>query len=181
MGALLRAHDHEVQQPMDTWKLLESLQQQLKQFSKKFSLETPLRIQGTTTPVSATFKTMIEETTKIQESHSRFLKITKEERMEKLKGMTEEDLRTLETTDQISKDQSKVKELKEIEVLICNQSMIKIPPLFGGLETQKSLPRAKVEFYWEGTKSWHVRVVKEEYITKVIKLSSRYWPIGRSP
>ena len=110
-------------------------------------------IQETTTQVSATFKTMIEETSKILESHSQFLKITKEERMEKLEGITKEDLRTLETTDQISK----VKELKEIEVLTCNQSMIKILPLVGHLETQKSLPRAKVEFYWEGTRSWHVQ------------------------
>ena len=67
--------------------------------------------------------------------------------------MNEEDLRTFETIDQISK----VKELKEIEVLTCNQSMIKILPLVGHLETQKSLPRAKVEFYWEGARSWHVQ------------------------
>ena len=117
MGALLRAHDHEVQQPMDTWKLLESLQQQLKQFSKKFSLETPLRIQETTTQVLATFKTMIEEPSKKQESHNQFIEITKDERMEKLEGVTEEDLRTIESIDQVSKDQSKVKELKEIELL----------------------------------------------------------------
>ena len=117
MGALLRAHDHEVQQPMDTWKLLESLQQQLKQFLKKFSLETPLRIQETTTQVLATFKTMIEEPSKKQESHNQFIEITKDERMEKLEGVTEEDLRTIESIDQVSKDQSKVKELKEIELL----------------------------------------------------------------
>ena len=135
MGALLRAHDHEVQQPMDTWKLLESLQQQLKQFSKKFSLETPLRIQETTTQVLATFKTMIEEPSKKQESHNQFIEITKDERMEKLEGVTEEDLRTLESIDQVSKDQSKVKELKKIELLTWNKSMIKILQLVGDLET----------------------------------------------
>ena len=135
MGALLRAHDHEVQQPMDTWKLLESLQQQLKQFLKKFSLETPLRIQETTTQVLATFKTMIEEPSKKQESHNQFIEITKDERMEKLEGVTEEDLRTLESIDQVSKDQSKVKELKEIELLTWNKSMIKILQLVGDLET----------------------------------------------
>ena len=135
MGALLRAHDHEVQQPMDTWKLLESLQQQLKQFSKKFSLETPLRIQETTTQVLATFKTMIEEPSKKQESHNQFIEITNDERMEKLEGVTEKDLRTLESIDQVSKDQSKVKELKEIELLTWNKSMIKILQLVGDLET----------------------------------------------
>ena len=157
VGAIPRAHDHEVQQPKDIWKLLESLQQQLKQLSKNFSLETLLRIQETTTQVSTTFKTMIEEIPKIQESHSQFLKITKEERMEKLEGMTEEDLRTLETIDQFSK----VKELKEIEVLTCNQSMIKILPLVGDLKTQKSLPRAKVEFYWECIESCMYKWMKK--------------------
>ena len=117
VGAIPRAHDHEVQQPKDIWKLLESLQQQLKQLSKNFSLETLLRIQETTTQVLATFKTMIEEPSKKQESHNQFIEITKDERMEKLEGVTEEDLRTLESIDQVSKDQSKVKELKEIELL----------------------------------------------------------------
>ena len=58
--------------------------QQLRQLLKIFNLKTPLMMQETTTQVSATFKTMIEETSKILKSHSRFLKITKEERMEKL-------------------------------------------------------------------------------------------------
>ena len=58
--------------------------QQLRQLLKIFNLKTPLMMQETTTQVSATFKTMIEETSKILESHSQFLKITKEERMEKL-------------------------------------------------------------------------------------------------
>ena len=49
--------------------------------------------------------------------------------------MTEEDLRTLESIDQVSKDQSKVKELKEIELLTWNKSMIKILQLVGDLET----------------------------------------------
>ena len=77
--------------------------------------------------------------------------------MEKLEGMTEEDLRTLETIDQFSK----VKELKEIEVLTCNQSMIKILPLVGDLKTQKSLPRAKVEFYWECIESCMYKWMKK--------------------
>ena len=73
-------------------------------FKKKKCLETPLRIQETTTQVSATFKSMIEEPSKKQESHNQFIEITKDERMEKLEGVTEEDLRTLESIDQVSKD-----------------------------------------------------------------------------
>ena len=78
---------------------------------------------------------MIEEPSKKQESHNQFIEITKDERMEKLEGVTEEDLRTLESIDQVSKDQSKVKELKEIELLTWNKSMIKILQLVGDLET----------------------------------------------
>jgi hypothetical protein len=59
-------------------------------------------------------------------------------------------------------------------------------PMVGDFEKPRSLPKAKVEYSWEYIEVERMilnsrSIAKKESSNKVIKMSSKYWLIGRSP